>query len=185
MIFQDQQSKDHCMRKAILLVILSSTLSPGFGQDLMPTNPDAVRTVDGIVNEMLHIVSGEAGKKRDWEAFRRLFLSTARFTVRYQDSSFHMPIATLTIDEFIEYMGDDYYDEGFIEYELGKTVDEYNGIASVFQSYYARDGVGDAEMGINSYQLVFFKDRWWIVNVLWTGDRNGEPIPRKYLNNKR
>ena len=40
------------------------------------------------------------------------------------------------------------------------------------------------QRGINSYQLVYFKDRWWIVNVLWTGDRNGEPIPRKYLNNK-
>lgn len=152
------------------------------GQELMSTNPDAVKTIDGIVNEMLHIVSGEKGKKRDWDAFRKLFLSTARLTIRYQDSTLAMPIETVTLDEFIEYMQDEYYNEGFIEFELGKSVDEYNGIANVFQSYYVRDGKGDSEMGINGYQLVYFKDRWWIANLVWTGDKNGIPVPKKYLN---
>jgi hypothetical protein len=172
------------MPRLIILLVITCCTIPVFSQELMQTNPDAVKTIDGIVNEMLHIVSGEEGKKRDWDAFRRLFLSTARFTVRYQDSTFNMPIETVSIDEFIEYMGDEYYDEGFIEYELGKSVDEYNGIANVFQSYYVRDGDGDSEMGINSYQLIYFSERWWIANLVWTGDRNGQPIPRKYLNDK-
>ena len=167
---------------AVLIFLFG--LSPLYAQQLMESNPNALKSIDGIVNEMLRIVSGEEGRKRNWQDFRNLFLSSARLTVLYQDTSFNLPIETVTLDEFIEYMGDDYYDEDFIEYELGKSVEEYNGIANVFQSYYVQDGEGNAEMGINSYQLVYFNDRWWIANLVWTGDGNGVPVPKKYLKQK-
>lgn len=57
----------------------------------------------------------------------------------------------------------------------------YNGIANVFQSFYGKDSENKEERGINSYQLVYFKNRWWIANLLWTGDANGVKIPKKYL----
>ncbi len=65
-------------------------------------------------------------------------------------------------------MKDSYYDKGFEEFELGKVINEYNGIANVFQSFYGKDSEGAEEKGINSYQLVYFKNRWWIANMVWT-----------------
>jgi len=59
-------------------------------------------------------------------------------------------------------------------------VDEYNGIAQVFQSYYAKE-LDIEEKGINSFQLVHDGKRWWIFNILWTNDRNGNKVPSKYL----
>jgi hypothetical protein len=71
------------------------------------------------------------------------------------------------------------------EYETGKVVDEYNGIAHVFQSFFAKDSENNEEKGINSYQLVYSDSRWWIVNIVWTGDSNGIKVPGKYLGNKK
>jgi hypothetical protein len=35
--------------------------------------------------------------------------------------------------------------------------------------------------GINSIQLIFDGNRWWIVNIYWTGETKENPIPKKYL----
>ena len=75
---------------------------------------------------------------------------------------------TLSIDHFFEYMQEEreYYEKGFTQYELGKVVNEYNGIANVFQSFYAKDSENQEAKGIISYQLVYFDERWWISNVI-------------------
>ena len=64
---------------------------------------------------------------------------------------------------------------------ISKVVDEYNGIAHVFQTFYAKDSENFEERGITSYQLVYFNNRWWIANIVWTGDSNGVKVPAKYL----
>lgn len=152
-------------------------------QEKMIVDTTAVYSIDGIVTEMLHIISGEEGKKRDLEALKSLFLPTAQLTVLYHTDEMPVPSESVSIDDFIELMKDPYYDQGFVEYEIGKTINEYNGIANVFQAYHAKDGDGEEERGITSYQLIFFDDRWWIAHVMWTGNSNGVPVPEKYLGN--
>jgi hypothetical protein len=78
-------------------------------------------------------------------------------------------------------MDDEYYQNGYLEYEISKVVNEYNGIANVFQTFYGKDSENREEKGINSYQLVYFNHRWWIASLLWTGDNNGVKVPKKYL----
>jgi hypothetical protein len=141
----------------------------------------AVNSIDGIVKEVLQIISGDKGKHRDWNAFRNLFLPTARFTVLNHNDTLTKGVETVGLDEFITMMHDEYYDNGFFEKELSKSVEEYNGIASVFQSFYAKDSENKEEKGINAYQLAYFNKRWWIVSILWTGNDNKIEIPSKYL----
>ena len=141
----------------------------------------AVKTIDGIVNEVLHIISGKNIGKINLEAFRELFLPTAQFTVLMHDTEeAKSAVETIHLEEFLELLKDPYYEE-FEEKELHKVVDEYNGIAQVFQTYQGKDGDGYQEKGITSYQLVFIEDRWWIANLVWTGDSNGVAIPDIYL----
>jgi hypothetical protein len=165
-----------------VLVLLSLFMTTFLtAQEKMDINTNAVHSIDGIVTEMLHIISGEEGKKRDLEALRNLFLPTAQLTVLNHTDEIPVPSETVSIDDFIDLMKDPYYDKGFVEYEIGKTINEYNGMANVFQAYYVKDGDGEEERGITSYQLIFFDDRWWIAHVMWTGDSNGVPVPEKYL----
>jgi hypothetical protein len=168
------------MRKIIagFLLVISTNLS---GQNKPPADTTAVKSIDGILKKMLNIISGEKGKIRDWEAFRNLFLSTANFTVLNTIDSLQQPVETVGLEEFIKMMHDPYYDAGYLEYETGKTVEEYNGLAIVFQSFYGKDSENREEKGINSYQLVFFKNRWWIANLVWVLASRDVPIPGKYL----
>ncbi len=94
-----------------------------------------------------------------------------------------MPAETVTLDEFIEYLKEPYYEEGFTEYGTGKLIQEYNGIAQVFQSFYAKDSDGEEGRGIMSYQLIYHSERWWITSVLWTSNDNGVPVPEEYIKN--
>ncbi|MGK6351416.1 hypothetical protein [Parapedobacter sp. DT-150] len=159
-----------------LLLLFATNVN---AQEKMATDTTAVHSIDGIVKAVLHIISGEEGKARDIDAFRNLFLPTARLTVLTHNPA--TPYRTLTVDEFIQVISAQPSDRGFREAELGKTVDEYNGIAHVFQSYHAKDNGKHDEKGINSLQLIHFNDRWWIANIVWTGDSNGIGVPPKYL----
>jgi len=161
-----------------IFILISSNL---LAQEKMVADTIAVHSIDGIVKEVLRIISGEKGKARNWEAFRNLFLQTATLTVLQHGDS--IPLESVSLEEFIHLMNDPYYDQGFLEYEISKVVNEYNGIANVFQSFQGKDAENHKEKGINSYQLVYLNDRWWIANILWTGDSNGVKVPKKYLRN--
>jgi len=150
-------------------------------QEIMSPDTNAVKSIDGIVKEVLKLQSGESGKRRNWKALQNLFLPTATFTILNNSDSLQRPTETVSLDGFIELMHDDYYEKGYIEYETGKTIDEFNGIANVFQSFYGKDSENEEARGINTYQLVYFGKRWWIANLLWTLETDKVKIPKKYL----
>ena len=92
----------------------------------------AVNSIDGIVNEVLESISVEKGEGIDLEKFRNLFVPNAWFSMLFPNDSIPQPLETVSLDEFIEMLDDPYYEQGYLEYEMGKVVDEYNGIAQVF-----------------------------------------------------
>ena len=115
--------------KYLCIIMLFSTSA--LSQTVVTSKIEPTSSINGIVAEVLNIVSGPKGKVRDWDAFRTLFLENATFSVLYHDDSLTLPVETVSVDEFIEYMDEPYYEEGFEEYEISKVVNEYNGIASV------------------------------------------------------
>ena len=168
------------MKKIVVIFILIFSI-PVLSQT---DNSAKTESIDALVNEVLTIISGEKGKVRNWNNFRNLFIPTAKFTIlNHAIDSLSMDYEQVSLDEFIELMHDQYYKEGFTEYELGKVINEYNGVANVFQSFYAKDSENEEGKGITSYQLIYFKNRWWITDLLWTTNSNGLPIPEKYLKN--
>ena len=157
----------------ISLLIISNNL---FGQ---VKNNEAVKTIEGIVGETIRIISGAKGVERDWEAFRNLYTDDAKITIVAQKKDGTNSIKTITLEKFVRLGKNFYKKEGFYEYELKKTIDEYNGIAHVVQSYQTKYADKN-NRGINSYQLVFDGKRWWINNLMWTDNKNGVDIPKEY-----
>ena len=167
--------------KIALTIFFILTIARLAAQNKIQTDSGSVTSINGIVKGMLRLVSLQKGKQSDWERFRNLFLPTAQFTVINHSDSISHAVETVGLEEFISLMHDPYYENGYLEVEINKAVNEYNGIANVFQSFHGKDSEGLEENGINSYQLVYFNNRWWIANLVWTVEDNGVKIPKKYL----
>jgi hypothetical protein len=172
--------------KLLVLVLFSFVhLTILKGQEIMSPDTNALKTVGGIVKETLRLISSEKGKTKNWEALRNLFLPTATLTVLNNNDSVVQQVESVSLNEFIDLLHDEYYEQGYVEYETGKTFEEFNGIANVFQSFYGKDSEGLEERGMNSYQLVFYNKRWWIASLLWTLETSRVKIPEKYLSGQR
>ena len=146
------------------------------------TDTISVKSIEGITNKMLDFISGEIGQERDWDEFRNLFLPTAQMTSTAQNKNGDTRVSVMNLEEFIRNVGPLYGRDGFEEYAIGFSVDEFNGIANVFQSFYCKNLIGTYEnRGVNSYQLIYKNNRWWIASTLFTNERTNSQLPNKYL----
>lgn len=136
-------------------------------------------SIDGLIGTLMGEITIEQGEKMDTSSIRQLFRPSAQLSMLSGDQSGELE--SVSLDDFLELLMDPYYEEGYLEKELHKVTDEFNGIAQVFQSFYGRDSEGTEERGINSYQLAYYDNRWWIVSMLWTIESPEDPIPNKYL----
>jgi len=131
------------------------------------------------------VISGPAGKKRDWERFRSLFYPGARLIpAGKRPNETEVRARVLTPDEYIERSAPFVEKEGFFERGVSNKVDRYGNIAHVFSTYESRHNANDAQpfqRGINSFQLVFDGKRWWVMTILWQGETPENPIPAEYL----
>jgi len=142
----------------------------------------AFKTVEGITDKMLEMISGEVGEERDWEQYRMLFLPTAQKLSLRNRADGTSSVRARNIEEFVRTVGPLYARDGFEEYKIGLKVHEFNGIATAFQSYYCKNLIGTYEMrGVNTYQLVYVDDRWWIANTLFTSETEDVSVPNEYL----
>ena len=143
---------------------------------------NSVKTIEGITNKMIELISGDIGEERNWDEYRNLFLPTAQKMSVSKNKEGESRISVRNLEEFVRNVGPYYARDGFEEYAIGLTVNEFNGIAVVFQSFYCRNLKGTYERrGVNSYQLVYHEDRWWIANTLFTNETEDAPLPNKYL----
>ncbi len=167
--------------RALTISLFISLNSLVFSQDNL-VDSNAVKTIAGTINESLKIITGEKNANRNWEAYRMLFTPNAQITYLHHDTTTNKNIQfTSSLEQFVR-QGRAYYEnDGFIEYELKKEVNEYNGIANAFQSYYAKEKEHE-ELGVNSYQLIWDGNRWWISNILWTNNVNGAELPKNLKN---
>ncbi len=166
------------MKKIILVLLYVACQLPSMAQiDTM-----ALKTVEGITDKMLEMISGEIGEERDWEEYRNLFLPTAQKISLRNSKDGKASVRVMNLEEFVRNVGPLYARDGFDEFKIGLTVHEFNGIATAFQSYYCKNLIGTYEArGVNTYQLVFKDDRWWIASTLFTSETDDVKLPKKYL----
>lgn len=176
-IFSNFSGKSFVMRKILLLLFLFTTCS------VLAQNKNIYQDVELLVAETLKVVSVKKGQQIDTAYYRTFFLPTAQFTVvgKEDGKALH---ETMDLNSFLETLTDEYYSNGYSETATGNVVEQYGGIAHVIESFQGKDSEGEEGWGINSYQLIYSNDRWWIANMVWTMSENqGKDIPKKYLKN--
>ena len=141
-----------------------------------------IKSIDGITNLMLDILSGPQGEKRDWELYKSLFSEGATMHIVNPNAPIGKQMKTIPIDEFVEKYSAAYSRDGFFEEATGLVVNEFNGVANAFQSFYCKNLIGTYEnRGVNTYQLIFADDRWWITNIAFANETEESKVPKKYL----
>ncbi|NEM96347.1 hypothetical protein [Pontibacter burrus] len=169
------------MKKLLLSLMLSASVTI-VAQAQIKLTPAEVGTIEAIIATGLKIISGPKGQQRDMEKFKALFLPNAQMGgVFYKgDSSF---VRITTVENFATRNGPVYAELGFYENVLGLRIERFGNLATAFQTYetrYGKDGKVEAR-GVNTYQLVYDKGRWWIASLLFTPETEKNPIPEKYL----
>ncbi len=178
---------------SILLLIAALTNSLAAQQSQTPAAPPQqvqptalpqanladVASPDAIIAALYDVISGAAGKKRDWNRMRSLFRPEGRlipvvprceggFTTRY-----------LSVEDYIKGSGAYLETNGFFERETNRKQERYGNLVHAFSAYESRHKADDAQpfaRGTNSIQLMFDGTRWWVVNVAWDSER---PAGRK------
>lgn len=158
-----------------MLLLISAV---AHGQDV----PEHLASPEGITDRFLELISGDQGEVRDWEAFRSLHLPTAQLYFLNQAAPPGNQARAFNLEEFVRLIGPSYARDGFEEIAIGLTINEFNGIANVFQSFHAKNLTGTYEKrGVNSFQLVFLQNRWWIASTTFINEGEDSPLPDELL----
>jgi len=148
-------------------------------------DPKDVDSLDSIMKAVYDVISGDAGKVRDWDRFRSLFHKDARLIPSGKNAQTGVIGArVLTPEDYVKNSGPYLEKNGFHEREISRHVDQYGNIAQVFSTYASFHKSDDKDpfmRGINSFQLFNDGKRWWVVTIYWQQESKDNPIPKEFL----
>ena len=148
-------------------------------------DPNDVASIDAIITAAYDVISGPAGEKRDWERERSLYYPGARLIPTAKPgANAGLAPQMLDVDGFIARVEPYFAEHGFFEKEIARSTEQFGHIAQVWSTYESRYKTDDPEpfmRGINSIQLFYDGNRWWIVNIFWQQESAQDPVPEKYL----
>lgn len=145
-------------------------------------DPNDVATLDGIIKAYYEVVSGAAGVDRETERDKSLHHPLARAIVTGVDEFGRAFIRNMTLDEYHE----DTRASGnpaFYEWEINRVTQRFGNVAHVWSTYaWSEDDAGPVQgRGINSIQLYFDGERWWITAWIFDSERVDNTIPPEFL----
>ena len=160
----------------------SSLVSPA-ASAVPAARPADVSSMDAIIKAVYDVISGPADQQRDWNRMRSLFVPGARLIAVHTGKDSPNVARVLSVEDYIRLAEPLMAKKGFFERESHRTVERFGDIAQVFSTYESRYVATDAkpfERGINSFQLMFDGQRWWVVTIYWQGENPDRPIPKQY-----
>jgi hypothetical protein len=170
------------------------TLSPAGPEASVPTryrerpeaDPADVKSPDAIVGALYDAVSVAKTDSIDWDRFRSLFLPEARLVPTSRADGGGAGYWAIAVEEWVKSSKSQMQqrlEAGYLEREVHAVTERFGDIAQVFSTYEAihtAKGPEPVDRGINSFQLWYDGDRWWIMSLLWHTEREDAPVPERY-----
>ena len=129
--------------------------------------------IDKTVLAVYDVISGPPGQKRDFDKMRSLFAPGATMKAIGPKG-----LRGGTFEDYISRNAAVLEKEGFTEKELGRKVELWGNLATVWSSYDGRTANGSFhERGINSFQLVKVDGKWLVASILWQEETPAFPLP--------
>lgn len=164
---------------------------PGAASLTTPANPADVASVDAIIAALYDVISGPAGKQRDWKRLHSLFTPEARMVAigarPAGPGAANVGARAMSVDDYIARTTKPFGEAGFFESELARSTETFGQLVHVFSTYEARHAVADPKpfvRGVNSIQLFHDGARWWILNLAWRAEDDKLALPERYLKSR-
>ncbi|MFZ4377240.1 MAG: hypothetical protein ACOYN9_12860 [Saprospiraceae bacterium] len=140
-------------------------------------------TIDSLISRMYQVISIESAESRNWDVFRKLFRSEARINALGKDQRGEERFISLTVEDYIRGAEASFQKQRLNEQEIGRVVEEYGDMVHVFSSYETKDATNERilQRGINSIQLIYREERYWIVSLLFNPETKDNPITERHL----
>jgi len=146
--------------------------------------PEDVGTLDGIIAAYYDVITGPAGRPRQWARDRTLYIPDVKvISVEYRQSTGKPFAQVMSHQQYVDSANEEMVRNGFFEREIHRVTQQFGSIAHVFSTYETRlkaDGPVIAR-GINSIELYNDGVRWWITAAQWEDETPGRPIPKVFL----
>ena len=150
---------------------------------------DKVQSIECLLDTLYDVISGDKGEIRNWKLFKYLFHPRSKLVYYCAVVEGVTRAQYWSPDFYINSIGNKQETElttGFFKKEIYRKIEVFGKIAQVFSTYAAFSNEKDDKphsRGINSIQLLYHDNRWWIINVFWdgVGETLDNPIPKKYL----
>jgi hypothetical protein len=173
---------------SIPALVQSPSKSPAPQQQATPqaastpfARPDDVKSIDSILAALYGVISGPAGE-RDWNRFRSLFLPQGRLTAATKNADGSFRVHAMGVEDYAKGAGSYFLQHAFFENPIVNRIETFGNITQVFSSYESRHALGEVPFarGINSFQLLYDGNRWWVVSILWDEERSDNPLPKEF-----
>jgi hypothetical protein len=147
--------------------------------------PEDVESIEAIIAATYESIARAPGEAFDWDRFRSLFIPQALLIPNAEQSGGEFRV--ISPQGFVDWIegvttigGPN--DVGFAEEGYHNKIDRYGDVANVMSSY-QKHYWGKTEIlgrGINSFQLVWHQERWWVTGIAWDETYAAGPIPDEY-----
>ena len=90
----------------------------------------------------------------------------------------------LNPDMFVEQNDPYFKTNGFFERSIAKRAEEFGNLVEVWSTKESRDAKDDAQpssRGIDAFQIVHARGRFWIASLIFDDERPGVTLSAKYL----
>ena len=174
------------IRKGIVAAVVATLAAQPLVAQMPTPRAEDVATVDGIINAFYDVISGPAGAPRQWQRDSSLYIPGVRFVSMSVRQG--RPVAQVSDHaQYIANTNDGMVRDGLFERELHRVTRRFGNIAHVFSTYELRvTESGPVQVrGVNSIQLFWDGNRWWIANAMWEDERPDSPIPPDLLPRRR
>lgn len=174
------------MRLLLFIALLSTSfqlLSQTDSTNLDEKYLEKVSSIDSVISNLYGVISGEKGAERNWELFHYLFKDGAQMIPSGESKSGEYKLRYSTPADYVKGSGKYLVENGFFEKEIHREVQQFGNIVHVFSSYECFHSKKDKKpfmRGINSIQLIFDNNRWWVVNIYWAQESKLSPIPKEF-----
>lgn len=139
-----------------------------------------LKTISGLVSAAYESISGEKGTSRQLASVKSLYTSKGIISKNSTVNGISSR-EVLSLDEFHDRFSE-IREYSFYEEEIKREVRIFGTIASVWSSYQIRNEKNGeiVHRGINSMQLHFVDDRWWIISWIWDRENQSNRIPASF-----
>lgn len=174
---------------ALLLLCACATLAaPVAGPAKGPTvetiapRPEDVGSVDGVMRAFYEVTNVAPGAPRQWARDRTLYVPWIHFVALGKGSTGRPAVTLWTHDEFVA-ASDALMAKGFVEREIHRNTRTYGNMVHVDSTYEILPGPDSPVRGrgVNSLDLYFDGQRWWVASVVWQSEDAAHPIPAELL----